>query len=109
MFEQIPPTTVTVTLLLAEPPVPLQLAAKTVLEVSAPEEMLVPATPPVCHAAPPFVTVQEVAFVEDHVMLEDAPEATDVGLAEMFTVGAGTTLTVTVSSALPPGPVQAIL
>ncbi len=55
---------------------------------------------------------QEVASVDDQVSVEDAPLATDVGLADSSTVGAGgggsVSGTVTVAEALapPPGPVQ---
>ena len=52
--------------------------------------------------------VQDVAFVEDQVSVEDAPFATDVGFATSDTVGVGGGDTVTVADALalPPGPVQ---
>jgi hypothetical protein len=35
----------------------------------------------------PLLAVQLVAFVDDHVIVEDCPEVTDVGFAEMVTVG----------------------
>jgi len=51
--------------------------------------------------------VQESAFVEDQVSVEDPPLATDAGLAASDTVGAGgNTVTVAVALALPPEPVQ---
>ena len=51
--------------------------------------------------------VQELAFVEDQVSVEDPPLATDAGLAASDTVGAGgNTVTVTVALALPPEPLQ---
>jgi hypothetical protein len=51
--------------------------------------------------------VQESAFVEDQVGVEDPPLATDAGLAASDTVGAGgNTVTVTVALALPPELVQ---
>ena len=51
--------------------------------------------------------VQESAFVEDQVSVEDPPLATDAGLAASDTVGAGgNTVTATVALALPPEPVQ---
>ena len=51
--------------------------------------------------------VQELAFVEDQVSVEDPPLATDAGLAASDTVGAGgNTVTVAVALALPPEPVQ---
>ena len=52
--------------------------------------------------------VQEVALVDDQVSVEDAPLATEVGLAVSDTVGGGALATVTVveALALPPEPVQ---
>ena len=56
--------------------------------------------------------VQEVALADDQVSVEDAPLATEVGLAVSDTVGAGggggmpDTMTVTEALVLPPGPVQ---
>ena len=51
--------------------------------------------------------VQELAFVEDQVSVEDPPFATDCGVAASDTVGAGgNTVTVAVALALPPEPVQ---
>ena len=51
--------------------------------------------------------VQEAAFVEDQVSVEDPPLATDGGLAVSDTVGAaGNTVTVADALALPPEPVQ---
>ena len=52
--------------------------------------------------------VQEVAFVEDQVSVEEAPFAIDVGFAVSVTVGTGGSATMTVADALalPPGPVQ---
>ena len=50
--------------------------------------------------------VHDAAFVVDQVSVEDPPDATLVGDAEMFTVGAGTTVTVAFAIALPPAPVQ---
>ena len=51
--------------------------------------------------------VQEVAFVEDQVSVEDAPFAIDVGFAVSDTVGpGGATVTVADALALPPEPVQ---
>ena len=51
--------------------------------------------------------VQDVAFVEDQVSIENPPLVTDVGFAASDTVGAGgNTVTVTVALALPPEPVQ---
>ena len=51
--------------------------------------------------------VQESAFVEDQVSVEDPPFATDCGVAVSDTVGAGgNTVTVADALALPPEPVQ---
>ena len=51
--------------------------------------------------------VQESAFVEDQVSVEDPPFVTDAGLAASDTVGAGgNTVTVADALALPPEPVQ---
>ena len=56
--------------------------------------------------------VQELAFVEDQVSVEDPPFVTDAGLAASDTVGVGggggvsNTVTVAVALALPPEPVQ---
>ena len=59
--------------------------------------------------------VQEVAFVEDQVRVEDAPFAIDVGFAVSDRVGTGgggggggvpDTVTVADALALPPEPVQ---
>ena len=52
------------------PPVPVQVAAKVVLAVRAPDETLVPDRV-VCHVAPAFVIEQDVALVEVHVILDD--------------------------------------
>jgi hypothetical protein len=74
------------------------------LAVSAPVDWL----PEVAWAPDqPPEAVQEVALVEDQVSVEDAPFATDVGLAASDTVGTGSD-TVTVADALapPPEPVQ---
>ena len=66
---------------------------------SLPEGALVPDQPP--------TAVQELAFVEDQVSVEDPLYATDVGFAVSDTVGTGgNTVTVTVALALPPAPVQ---
>ena len=51
--------------------------------------------------------VQEVAFVEDQVSVEDAPFAIDAGFAVSVTVGTGgATVTSADALALPPNPVQ---
>jgi hypothetical protein len=70
---------------------------------SLPELALAPDQPP--------EAVQDVAFVEDQVSVEDAPVATNVGLAASDTVtdgGGGVPATATGADAiaLPPEPVQ---
>ena len=58
----------------------------------------------------PLDAVQEVALVEDQASVVEPPEITDVGLAEIETVGTGggaaVTVTVTDWLAEPPAPVQ---
>jgi hypothetical protein len=54
----------------------------------------------------PFDAVQLVALVVLQVSVEVPPLATDAGLAVRATVGAGTTVTVTLFDADPPEPVQ---
>ena len=59
--------------------------------------------------APPVekpVPVQEVAFVELHVSVEDWPAVREVGLAEREAVGGLETTTVAPAVAVPPLPVQ---
>jgi len=93
----------------ALPPPPEQFSENVPVLVSAPVvcEPLVALVPDQAPDA-----VQEVAFVEDHVSAEDAPLATDVGLAASDTVGLGggggmpDTVTVAEALALPPEPVQ---
>jgi len=51
------------------------------LTVCVPEAVFAPLHPP--------EAVQEVALVEDHVKVDDEPELTEVGLAEMEIVGGG--------------------
>jgi len=74
-----------------------------VLAVSGP----VDSEPPGGPFAPdqPPEAVQEVAFVENQVSIEDPPLTTEVGFAVSDTVG--NTLTVADALALPPGPMQA--
>lgn len=69
-------------------------------ESSLPEVALEPDQPP--------EAAQDVAFVEDHVRVDDPPLVTDAGLALRETAGTGVAVTVTVADALcvPPGPVQ---
>ena len=96
--------TVTVALALAEPPAPLHVMLYVVVAVSAP----VLAVPPV-DTEPPHDELHDVAFVDDHVSVELAPYAIDVGLAASVTVGAGVldpTVTVTDAEAVPPMPLH---
>ena len=70
--------------------------------VDSPPEAALAATP----QAPE--EVQDVAFVDDQVSVEDPPFAIDVGFAVSDTVGigGGETMTVAEALALPPEPVQ---
>ncbi|HKQ25236.1 MAG TPA: hypothetical protein VJT81_12410 [Burkholderiales bacterium] len=99
------PDTVTVTDLFAVPPAPLQLSVKVLValsepRVSLPEVALFPDQAP--------EAVQEVAFVDDHVSVDDPPLVTDTGFAVSDIVGPEV-VTVTVADALavPPGPLHA--
>jgi hypothetical protein len=101
--------TVTVAEALWVPPDPVQERLKMLVLVNAPVDWLPDvALPP----DQPPEALQEVAFVEDHVSVEDAPLATDVGFAAIDTVGAcgggGVPETVTAADvlAVPPEPVQ---
>ena len=42
-----------------------------------------------CDPLQPPLAVHDVALVDDHVIVDEPPDATDVGEAEMVTVGAG--------------------
>jgi hypothetical protein len=91
--------TVTVAVWLADPPPPVQSSVKPVVTDSDPVDTLplVPLVP-----VQPPEAVQLVALVELHVSVEAPPLATDVGLADSVTVGAGgATVTSTVLLALP--------
>lgn len=63
--------TPTVTELPLEPPVPLHEIANAVLAVSAPELKLPDV--PLLNAPPSLVTVHELAFDDDHVMVDALP------------------------------------
>lgn len=97
------PVTVTAAEPVAEPPEPVQVIEYDVLALG-------------CFVTVPLVVVptpvHEVALVEDQVMVVLPPAATVVGLAAMFTVGAGpegaVTVTILLSVAVPPAPVQVI-
>ena len=66
--------------------------------------------PETAFAVAKLVPVHDVAFVEDHVSVEDWPEVMVVGLAVSVAVGAGVTvedtLTLAVFETAPPNPVQ---
>jgi hypothetical protein len=96
--------TVTVTLLLALPPGPVQERLNVVVEVSAPLDCV-----PLTAFAPlhPPLAEQLVASVDDHVSVDDWPLAIESGSAARVTVGAGgVTATDVVATPVPPGPVQ---
>jgi len=103
-----PPVTVTAALPVAVPPAPVQLSVKLLLvAVNAPVFAL-PEVARLPLQAP--LATQLDASVEDHVSVELLPLVTDVGFAEMFSVGALTTVltaTVVASVVVPPAPVQA--
>ena len=78
--------TLTVTDALFEPPLPVQLSPNVAELVSA----LVCTLPDgVCEPLQPPEAVQDVASVEDQVSVVVEPDMTDVGCAEIVTVGAG--------------------
>ncbi|HKQ25235.1 MAG TPA: hypothetical protein VJT81_12405 [Burkholderiales bacterium] len=77
--------TVTVTELFAVPPAPLQLRVKVLVAVSEPRVSL-PDVALLPDQAPE--AEHEVAFVDDHVSVDDPPLVTDVGFACSDTVGA---------------------
>jgi len=100
----VPPLTVTVALLLVVPPVPVQASVYVVVAVG--ETVALPLVP-LLPLQPPDA-VHELAFVLDHVSVEDWPAAIDVGLAVIETVGllAAVTVTVALSLVVPPVPVH---
>jgi hypothetical protein len=102
--------TVTVADALAVPPDPVQERENVLELVNAPVDSLSESVlGPTPHAPE---EVQEVAFVDDQVSMEEAPLATDVGFAASDTVGTGggggvpDTVTIAEEVALPPEPVQ---
>jgi hypothetical protein len=94
--------TVTTAFAVALPPVPVQVMEYEVdcvgETVAEPEVVLLVENPE---------PVQLVAFVEDHVSVEDCPEVIEVGLAVSEAVGTTAfTVTVALAFALPPAPVH---
>jgi hypothetical protein len=86
------------------PPRPAQVNEYEFVAVSAPVLCV-----PLAALAPlqPPEATHEVALVELHVSVEAPPLATEVGFAVSVTVGAGTTVTLTVATLLvPPAPMQ---
>ena len=102
--------TVTVAGALAAPPDPVQERLNVLVLVNAPVDWL----PEVALGPTPHAPedVQDVAFVEDQVSVDDPPLATVVGFAASDTVGTGggggvpDTVTVAVALVLPPELVQ---
>jgi hypothetical protein len=99
--------TVTLALALPVPPGPVHVSVKVVLWVILVITWLpvVPRDPTHCPFAGLADAVQEVAFVEDHVKVDEPPEVTEVGAAKRKTVGAGVAaanVTVTLSFGVPP-------
>ena len=94
---------------LAVPSGPVQARLNVLVLVSPPIDWL-PEVALLPDQAP--AAVQEVAFVEDQVSVDDPPLMIDVGFAASDTVGTGggggspDTLTVTEALALPSAPVQ---
>jgi hypothetical protein len=78
--------TVTLTDLVALPPVPVQLRLKVLVALRTPLDWL-PEVALVPDQAPD--AVHDVALVDDHDRVLEAPLATEVGLALSETVGAG--------------------
>jgi hypothetical protein len=79
---------------LAEPPAPVQVKVYVVVAVR-----LFMGCVPLVASAPlqPLDAVQEVALVEDQASVVEPPEVTDVGSAEIETVGTGGGAVVTVT------------
>ena len=92
---------------LPEPPAPVQVKVKLLLEFVSGAVLAEPEVARVPLQAP--VAVQEVASVDDQLRLAAAPLATLVGLALRLTVGgdeAEPTVTVAEAEALPAAPLQ---
>jgi hypothetical protein len=87
------------------PPAPVQLKAYCEEPAAPGVTVAVPLVAFVPLHAP--LAVHDVAFVLDHVSVEDWPSAIDVGLSETVTVGAGgLTVSVAAAALVPPRPVQ---
>jgi hypothetical protein len=88
------------------PPAPVHIREYVVLAVNVPVDCV----PDVAFApVQPFEAVQLVAFVEDQVSIELAPEATEVGFAVSVTVGIGAVAeTSTVTAPYPVCPFVAV-
>jgi hypothetical protein len=87
------------------PPAPIQLSAY----CNDPAALGVTVTVPLVAFVPlhPPLAVHDVAFVLDHVSVDDCPSVIDVGLSEIVTVGAGAaTVNAAVPLPVPPAPVQ---
>lgn len=103
---QVPPEdpTVTVAVAVADPPVPVAVIVYVVVAVGETDF-----DPEVATAPMPLSIVTELAFVLDHVNVDDCPAVMLVGLALRVTVGAPEvvpTVTVAVDVAVaPPAPV----
>ena len=91
----------TVALADPEPPEPEQVTLYAVVAdgVTATE-------PDVAFPVAKPVPVQELAFADDHVSVDETPEVTEAGDAERDAVAAGTTVTVAEAFAEPPAPEQ---
>jgi hypothetical protein len=101
--------TVTVVPAVAFPPAPVAVAVYVVVTVGL-TAWVPPAACRVYVLPSVPVTVTAVAFVAATVNVDELPEAIEVGLAEMLTVGAtggpdGVTVTVAVAVVFPPAPV----
>jgi hypothetical protein len=96
--------TVTVALSCAVPPAPLQLSVYVVVAVSAPVDWVPLAA---CEPLQPPLALQLLALLALQARVDAAPLLMLAGLAVSVTVGAGgITVTVALSCAVPPAPVQ---
>jgi hypothetical protein len=102
------PFTVTVAESFAVPPVPVHVSVYVCVVVMV--EMTCEPFTPFAPLHPPLA-VHDVALVLFHLRVEEPPEVTNVGSAVMETVGGGFVVTVTVAVSLadPPAPVQVMV